>query len=177
MADERNDSGTTPALILFVIIMQDYPDQCSLSTLGSLSQSRRRSGDDAPCPFIPLGHFYVFTTPHSGCRASCGTAMPAEMPAVRVAHHRAVLLEHPSQLELKFGGSGAVARPRRAPFNDVAELFSAVSTVFELGQVTAKQARQGNKKTLDCRVGREKSTMRKDIAPHGGGSHSRASFK
>ena len=116
MADERNDSGTTPALILFVIIMQDYPDQCSLSTLGSLSQSRRRSGDDAPCPFIPLGHFLVFTTPHSGCRASCGTAMPAEMPAVRVAHHRAVLLEHPSQLELKFGGSGAVARPRPCAF-------------------------------------------------------------
>jgi len=38
--------------------------------------------------------------------------MPAEMPAVRVAHHRAVLLEYPSHLELKFGGSGAVARPR-----------------------------------------------------------------
>ena len=60
--------------------------------------------------------FLVFTTPHSGCRASCGTAMPAEMPAVRVAHHRAVLLEHPSQLELKFGGSGAVARPRPCAF-------------------------------------------------------------
>ena len=40
--DERNDSGTTPALILFVIIMQDYPDQWTLPTLGSLSQSRRR---------------------------------------------------------------------------------------------------------------------------------------
>ena len=49
--------------------------------------------------------------------------MPAAMPAVRVAHHRAVLLEHPSQLELKFGGSGAVARPGRALFRDVAELW------------------------------------------------------
>ena len=55
--------------------------------------------------------------------------MPAEMPAVRVAHHRAVLREHPSQLELKFGGSGAVARPRRALFNDVTEL----EQVAELG--------------------------------------------
>ena len=114
MADERNDLGTKPALILFAIIRQNYPDQFSLSTLSSLSQSRRWSGDDAPCPFTPLDHFFVFTSPRSGCRASCGTAMPAEMPAVRVAHHRAVLLEHPSQLELKFGGSGAVARPRRA---------------------------------------------------------------
>ena len=139
MADERNDSGTTPALILFVIIMQDYPDQCSLSTLGSLSQSRRRSGDDAPCPFIPLDHFFsVHDTPHSGCRASCGTAMPAEMPAVRVAHHRAVLREHPSQLELKFGGSGAVARPRRALFSDVTELWKVTELGFPL--VTEKSA-------------------------------------
>ena len=64
VADERNDSGTTPALILFVIIMQDYPDQCSLSTLGSLSQSRRQPVDDAPCPVIPLDHFFsVHDTP------------------------------------------------------------------------------------------------------------------
>ena len=76
--------------------------------------------------------FLVFTTPHSGCRASCGTAMPAEMPAVRVAHHRAVLLKHPSQLELKFGGSGAVARPRRALFRDVTELWKVAELGFPL---------------------------------------------
>ena len=58
--------------------------------------------------------------------------MPAEMPAVRVAHHRAVLLEHPSQLELKFGGSGAVARPRRALFNDVTELGQVTELGFPL---------------------------------------------
>ena len=49
--------------------------------------------------------------------------MPAEMPAVRVAHPRAVLLKYWSHLELKFGGSGAVARPRRALFSDVTELW------------------------------------------------------
>ena len=141
MADERNDSRTTPALILFVIIMQDYSDQCSLSTLGSLSQSRRRPGDDAPCLFVPLDLFLVFTTPHSGCRASFGTTMPAEMPAVQVAHHRVVLLEHPSQLELKFGGSGAAARPRRALFNDATEL----GQVTELG-IPLVQTRRGHKK-------------------------------
>ena len=58
--------------------------------------------------------------------------MPAEMPAVRVAHHRAVLLEHPSQLELKFGGSGAVARPRRALFSDVTELWKVTELGFPL---------------------------------------------
>ena len=59
--------------------------------------------------------------------------MPAEMPAVRVAHHRAVLLEHPSQLELKFGGSGAVARrPCRALFNNVTELGHVTELGFPL---------------------------------------------
>ena len=43
-----------------------------------------------------------------------------------------MLLEHQSQLELKFGGSGAVARPRRALFNDVAELGKVTELGFPL---------------------------------------------
>lgn len=64
--------------------------------------------------------------------------MPAEMPAVRVAHHRAVLLEHPSQLELKFGGSGAATRPRRVLFYNVTELGQVTELGFPLVRSVAQ---------------------------------------